>query len=106
MGEAHIVGNYDTRKFQLELELLDKVAEQLRHQRIDHRGWLVVKDALGLSSQSARNRYGTLHARGEIGGQKIAHCLDSHHLEQAVDHLEDLFLVEVAALAQGKCHIL
>src|SRR5436853_7612069 len=38
LREAHVMGDDDAGEFQLELELLDEVAEKLRHQRIDQIG--------------------------------------------------------------------
>jgi hypothetical protein len=45
----------DAGELELMLQLLNKVAEKLRHERVDHRGGLVVENAFRLRGQRASN---------------------------------------------------
>src|SRR5579871_4361571 len=53
--EAHIVSYNDAGQVELDFQPLDKVAQQLRHQGIDHGGGLVVEDAFRPRRQGARD---------------------------------------------------
>jgi len=69
LGQAHVVSNHDTGQAQLELEPLDEVSEKLRHQRVDHGGGLIVKNAFRPRRQGAGNGHGPFHSGGEIRRQ-------------------------------------
>src|SRR5438270_4251603 len=105
LGQTHIVSYHNAGELELLFELLDKVAEQLCHERIDHGCRLVIQDALRLRRKGARNRYTALHAGGKVRRQKIAHGLYAYHVQQAVDNLVNLLLIQIMALAQRKSHV-
>ncbi len=100
------MGDHDAGELELFLQLLDEIAQQVRHQRVNHRSGLVVENGIGLGGQGARNGNGPLHPGGEVRGQQIAKFAHPHHVQQAVDDLVNLFLFQPAALAQGKRHVL
>ena len=98
--EPHVVRDHNAGQVQLNLQPLDQVAQQLRHQGIDHRGRFVVQDAFRSRRQCPRNRHRPLHPRRQIRRQQIAHLLHTHHLQQPVDDLENLLLAQFPRLAQ------
>jgi hypothetical protein len=100
------VGDDNARKLQLLLQLLDQIAEQLGHERVDHGGRLVIQNTFGLGGQGAGNCHRALHPGGKIGRQLIAHFANPDHLQKSVHDLIDFGLGQVAALAQGECHVL
>ena len=89
----------------LQFQPRNQVAQQLRHQRIHHRGRLVVQDALGLRGQRTRNRYRPFHSCRKVRRQQVTHLLNTDHLQQAIHHLQDLLFGQFAPFAQWKSHI-
>src|ERR1700691_2741078 len=61
LRQAHIMGNHDTCEAELVFELLDQTAQATPHERVDHRGGLIVEDSLRLRCQRASNRDRTFH---------------------------------------------
>src|SRR5215469_11364688 len=104
-GQAHIVGDDDTGEAELDLQTLNEVAQQLRHEGIDHGGGFVVENALRTRSQSAGDRHRTLHSRRKIRGQQVAHLLYADHMKQAVNDLINLVLGELGGFAKGKGNV-
>ena len=59
-----------------------------------------------MRGKCAGDSNGPLHPGREIGREQVAHGFHAYHLEQAVDDLENLFFVEIAAFAERKGNVL
>ena len=74
------------------------MTEMIGHNRVHHRGGLVVKDALRLRGQGSRDGNGALEASGQIRRIGIVVFFQIHHLEEAAHDL--LAITGVVVLAQ------
>src|SRR4029077_4415343 len=105
-GQAHVMCPHNAGELQLELEFLDQVAQELRHQRIDHGCRLVIQGARRWGGKRAGNRNAALHSGGEIRGQKVTHGFYAHHVQQPIDDLINLLFIQIMAFAQREGHVL
>src|SRR5579884_570450 len=77
----------------------------MRHERINHGGRFIVKNAFRLGGESAGNSHTALHSGGKIGGQKIAHRLYANHIEQAVHNLINLVFIQIVTFTERESHV-
>ena len=71
LSQVRVVRDHDGGFVQRCFELQDQVAGVRGHQRIDHRGGLVVEDGLGILRQGAGDGHGALGAGAQFGGQLV-----------------------------------
>src|SRR2546426_1895615 len=83
--QLHVVCDHDRSEPRLALELEDQVAHGLRHQRVHHGRWLVVKNRFGTGGKRARNRHGALHAGAQGGGHQVALFPEVHAAQKLCD---------------------
>ena len=100
----NIVGHDHLRESELALHFTDEVGDRLRHQRINHGCWFIVKNRFGLSRDGARDRDRALHPGTEFGGHTISQIFDLDK-PQVFHHFFFDVLIGPAVVAERKRNV-